>query len=328
MLSLHVSKYEKIFNIMKKLFLLGTVSLVMGLSACQKDGHHEQTRTITAPTINIISSLDEGDDDVIVSNGFYTFSLVMNDETNTGTVASSDLVANNQILTFTTNEKKYSSTGYDAFFEDVTGTVGNTGMELNNADFLAIYLYDETYNKYGYYYDTTNVGEYTYMVSPVAPWIPVANYNIGNSYKVRTFQKDTFFKGTTTTSYSMGGEVNNFETEGITYRFIIDTEKNSAVFIIYNGKFSASAMEPVKTAIIVEGLKVDFSKTGITITGENLVPDIVEANGVTPNEGFIFNSIQFRTTNDNLTKGEIDYMVAGRYSGHFTGSYMNTYFQP
>ena len=312
---------------MKKIYMLGSLALIIGLTACSKDGYTERTQTVGGSAITIISS--EDDDDVTVSDGYYVFSLKMTDTTTTGTVTSPDLVANNDVLTFTTDDQSYKSTGYDAYFENAQGKAG--GMQLRNANFLVLYIYDEQWNKYGYYVNTSNVGEYTYSISQVRPdYIALASYNIGNNLKVRTFQPNTFFIGDTSTSYTMAGETHNYSTKSITYRFMMkkdaDTKEYTADLLIYNAKFSDNEREPVKEAILAENLKVDFSKSGVTITGENIVPKMLEAGAYVPVPSFSFDYVRFSTNNDNLTSGIIDYKVAGVYVGHFEGSYLNTYY--
>ena len=313
---------------MKKYFLYGSMALLTGLTmvSCSKDGYQEVSRTLNASAITIITS--ESDGNVTASAGTYSFNIKMTDTENTGSVTSPELIADNTSLGFTTNVQKYSSTGYDAFLKNVTGTVGNSTMELNNADFLALYLYDATQNKYGYYYDLSNAGKYTFTVNVIAPWITLAKYNIGSTYRVNTFPVNSFFKGTTTTTYPSAEGLASHSTNDITYRFIVDAKENKAVLIVYNAKFSGSPAEPTKAAIIVEGLAVDFTPTGISITGENIVPDVVEGDATTPYESFTFNKISFHTTNDLYTEGVLDYTVATVFNGHFEGAYCTSYYWP
>lgn len=312
---------------MKKLYMLGALTALLGLSACQKDGYQEVTRTLSGPAITIISSNNDGN--VYVSSGYYTYNLKMTNDAMTGTVESpEELIADNLSLSFTTLTQNYKSTGYDAYFENSQGTAGSTTMQLNNANFLALYLYDKENNKYGYFYNTTPIGDYTYKLASFSPWITIATYEIGNSYKVNTFQTETFFQGKTTTSYQSANGQENFTTEGITYRFIVDIKEKKASMIIYDAKFSGSPYEPTKAAILAKNLDIEFTPTYISISGENIIPDVYESNGYTPYEDFIFNHINFKTTSNDYTEGVIDYQVAGRYNGHFEGSYVSSYYHP
>lgn len=315
-------------TVMNKKFLMGSLAVAMGLSviSCNKDGYTEMTRTLGAPAVSIITSLSDGT--VTASTGTYAFNIKITDTSNTGTITSPDLIANNTSLNFTTDDQAYKSTGYDAFFENVSGKVNNSNMELNNANFLAIYLYDETYNKYGYYYNDAKIGDYTFVLNPYAPYLTVAKYNLGSSYRVNTFPGNSFFKGNTVTTYPQSETP--FQTDKIMYRVMINQDKETKEFtadmIIYDAKFSGVPAEPTKEAILVPNLKVDFTPNGISITGTEVEPLVYEAQGYTPYPAFTFNDIEFHTTNDLYTTAEINYTVAKVFKGHFEGSYLNTYY--
>ena len=313
---------------MNKKFLIGSLAVLSGLSitSCSKDGYSEVTRTLGASAVSIITSMSDGT--VTATPGTYAFYIKMTDSQNTGSVTSPELIANNTSLSFTTDQQVYKSTGYDAFFDNATGPVGSTGMELNNANFLALYLYDATYNKYGYYYNDSQIGDYTFVLNPYTPYIAVAKYDIGSAFRVNTFPINSFFEGNTVTTYPQSDTP--FQTDKITYRFILNKEKDSAVFtadlIIYDAKFSGVPAEPTKEAILVPGLNVDFTPTGVKIYGENIEPKVYESGDYTPYPAFVFNDIEFHTTNNLYTEGEINYTVAGMFKGHFSGSYLNTYY--
>ena len=251
----------------------------------------------------------------------------MTDTSNTGTVASPELIANNTSLSFTTNDQSYKSTGYDVYFENATGTIGNSTMELSRANFLAVYLYDETYNKYGYYFDDTEIGDYSFVLNPYAPYIAVAKYDMGSSYRVNTFPIDSFFKGTTVTTYP--SKPSGFINDGITYRFIIrrdkDTNVYSADMVMYNARF-AEEMPVTLTAVVVKDLDIDFTPTGVKITGANIIPLWFTNGEYLPLERYIFKALEFTTTNDYYTSGRLTYQVGDDYQGVFEGSYLKSYF--
>lgn len=91
---------------------------------------------------------------------------------------------------------------------------------------------------------------------------------------------------------------------------------------MYNAKFSDSPNEPTKAAIYVKNLPVVFSSTGMTISGEDVIPEVLDGSTTTPNERYVFNTINFKTTDANLTQCEISYEVAGMYYGNFSGNYI------
>lgn len=314
---------------MKKFLTLGLAALTLGFTGCKhQDSYETYNRPITAPAFSIITSLDN--QEVVVKEGAYKFDLTItysNNPSQTGIVTSPDLIADNTSLSFNTESQDYQSTGYDAYFANAQGSVaGNLSLPLKNADFLAAYLQDDNYNPYGYYYTTDEVGEYTFNLNALQyPWIAVAKFYLGDEYRVNTFPFDSFFKGTTTTTYPSAGTTNKYRTENITYRFMIDSKTMTAKMIMYNAKFSSVEREPVKW-ILVEGLTVDFTSDGVTIKGENIVPGMLESNGFTPNDNYIVNTLEFKTINDYYTTATLDFTVAGIYQGHFEGSYLKSLF--
>lgn len=316
---------------MKKLFYCGSLVLLTALASCdQKDGYSVTTNPIYAPAISIITNLN--DQSVLVSEGYYFFNLETRMEggvvTNTGTVsAPSNLIMDNVSLEFVTKTQDYDSTGYDAFFGNAQGTTaGSVSYQLNNADFEILYRYDASYNAYnGYYYTTADVGDYTYQFGR-NPYEAIAKFYIGADYRVNTFQKETLFRGTTTTSYTFMGQAATNQTDAISYRFIINTEDNTATAIMYDAKFSSVEQEPTKT-IVVEGLDVAFTAEGVNISGQNIIPSMyIELEGFVPMNDYIFNDFYFHTTDQYYISGELDFQVGGIYNGHFEGSYIKNSF--
>ena len=312
---------------MKKYLLLGCMALLLQITSCTKEGYNEFTNKINAPALTIITSLNDGS--TLVSSGYYTFDIKTVNYDSTVTLSSPDLIAENTTLKFQGTEQTFKTTGYDCYVTDVKAVAGNTGMEINNDAFLASAIYDETYNKYGYYYNMKPAGKYTLQENQLPQHITVAKYDIGTSYRVNTFQVNTFFVGTTTTTYPQSEEP--FVTDNITYRFIVNPDKESAsgysaVMVIYDAKFSGSDKEPTKAAVIVEGLAVEFLASGIRIYGENIVPGVVEAGEVTPYPSFTFNKVEFNTTDPYYIHGKLDYKVAGVFNGSFEGAYLNSYY--
>lgn len=320
---------------MKKIYLLSALALSMGLASCNTDGYQKITRTITTSTINIVTSINDGT--VYASPGYYIFNTTMTDYENSVNLSSKDLIANNTSYDFNTEESDYKSTGYDIYLKNVTASAGNSGMEINNDQFLVLYYYNTdqqnynlVYNKYGYYFDNTNIGNYTFSLDPKLDpklWITIAKYDIGSSYRVNTFQTNTFFKGTTKTTYPMNPD--GFVTDDITYRFIInrDNETNtySADMILYNARFAAE-MPMSLVAVLVEGLDVEFTASGVNITGENIIPKWYTNGEFMDLERYTFKSVDFRTTNDSYTSAEMVYQVGEDYEGRFSGKYIESYY--
>ena len=309
----------------------GCMLALIALASCNNDGYENVTRQIYAPAISIITDLD--DQSVNVKEGNYFFNLEISTTTGqTGTVTSPELIANNNSLGFTTELQDYKTTNYDVYFSNAQATVSsNSSLKINNATFEAIYPFEATMNPYnGYYYNLEDVGNLTYAINYQQPWITIAKFNIGDEYRVNTFPKDSFFKGTTNTTYPFQGIAQNYNTEDITYRFILQKEENSAVYkailIMYNAKFSAVPQEPTKT-VVVRGLDVDFSATGVRISGENIIPQMYsQGEGFVDAENFKVNNLEFNTTDPYYINGNLTYTVAGIYEGNFNGSYIKDYY--
>lgn len=314
---------------MKKFYLIGAGCLAVALSSCMKDSHFESTTPYPASAISLITSLD--DNEVTPIAGTYVFQITVTNDEATAVVYSpgEGFIADNTSLVFSTTPASYKTTNYDIYVSNAKGTVGNTGMELNNANFLALNPKNENM-EYGYYYDLSDIGDYTFRFQ-ATNYITVARYNISDSFRVNTFPIASFFKGTTTTSYSFGGSEKQFVTEDITYRFNIYKEENSkdykAYMILYNARF-AEEMPMSLAAVLVEDLDIDFTPNGIVITGENIIPSWYSNNQYLPLERYIFKSVRFETTNQDYTQGKLTYQVGDDYLGEFTGSYAKTYYNP
>lgn len=323
---------------MNKNILIGSLAAVMGMTlvSCNNDGHSELNMLAVAPAVSIITSLQDGS--VTASAGAYAYNIKIVDDSPATVVVTSpqNLIANNNSLTFSTNEQGYKSSGRDFYVENANGTAGSSFIELNNANFLALnpYLGNVDPNlKYGYYYNESQIGEYTFNFIPSPNpyidynYITLANYKIGSSYIVKTFPVNTFFKGETTTTYPQNPE--GFKNSDITYRFIINQDKETSKFsvdlVIYDAKFAAE-MPVTISAIVVTGLDVEFTADGVYITGKDKDPKYFEGGSYLPLPSYTFNEIEFHTTNGNYTKGELNYTVGGRYQGHFEGEYCKTYY--
>ena len=104
------------------------------------------------------------------------------------------------------------------------------------------------------------------------------------------------------------------------YRVLIDLEKKTADIIIYNAKFAAAA--PPLKAILLKGLKVTWGKGSYSIEGENLIPSVPEGGTWQENPRYVFNKFAFNTNGKTMTDANMSYLVAGMYTGQFSGSYV------
>lgn len=145
---------------------------------------------------------------------------------------------------------------------------------------------------------------------------PYISYILDGRYRVRTFSKYPYFRGTTETSYfdKTGTEV-FYTNDEMCYHLVMDFTKSTADLIIYRAKFAEPA--PLLQAILLRGLKVEFNRNGYTVSGEKVVPEVVGDGGTTPFDRFTFDSFTLTTTSENLCKATGSYKVAGMYSAKF-----------
>lgn len=307
---------------MKKFLLLSPLVAMLGLMACESDNDQQIQIRFQVPVINIVSNLQSGE--TSATKGTYLMNLIYTGADGTGEISSNDLVLNASNMTLTTQESPFGGNSWlgSAYFKNVKGTVsGNNSYDITNSLF---------YSTPFYFYTPAHAGNYTYTpiyintaMGAISQPVLIANYTLGNDYQVRTFPGDAFFAGKTQTQYDANGNTMTNTAEDIVYRVFFESDLSKANMVIYNARFSGNPNEPLKEAIIIKGLNVEYSTSGITISGSNLIPDVVEGLATTPYPDYIFNDIVFRTTDKNLTLCTISYQVAGRYYGSFSGSYIN-----
>lgn len=303
---------------MKKFLLFGSVALLFGMASCTK-GENNYNAVYSLKPLNIITTIADGT--TVASEGQYTFDLTMDNSGQYGEITGSNLSFNNNVVTFTTVSQSYQTDLYDCFFKNVE----STDNMLSDATFLLTpyYYYPKFFGidaNYDYYGD-----------------VVVAQYTYNNAYRVRTFQPNTFYKGTTNTVYPYRGETLTFTTETIYYLLTLNVKEspNTATLTMCNAKFSGIEQEPIKKKIIAEGLSVEYSDGKIVVYNtEDIIPGIAESGEATPNPDYIFSKLYFETTNDILTTCNIQYTVKNvdsstgalkaTYEGEFTGAYVDT----
>lgn len=145
------------------------------------------------------------------------------------------------------------------------------------------------------------------------------DYTLGDAYRVRTFNTEAYAGGCTETSFEYAGQPTSYVNDDMIYRWIINTVTMKANVVIYNARFAAQQPQPLK-GIIIKGLDVKWTESGYSITGSDIVPEVIEGTSTTPNSNYIFDSFQLNTTGEHLSTFEASYTVGGRYRGQFTGS--------
>lgn len=293
---------------MKKTVIAALSAGLLVLGSCTSDPS-DSTQNMAYPTMNLISSLQN--DDVFVSQCTYKFFL--NITKGKAVVSAENLTINNNNYSFSSQESPYTSTayvggGWDVKVKDVAGFVGNEA--LNNTNFMISNLL--------YGYNEVSVPGFSSAMNAIPAVL--AQFSIGDEWRIRSFQADAFYVGKTVTSYPGENGMESFENDGMIYRIVIDTKENKANLAIYRAKFAPPA--PELSAVVLNDLTVEWNKNGYVIKGEDVIPQVPEGTGLTPYPGFIFNNFEFQTTNDALTSADITYTVAGRFQGKFSGSYL------
>lgn len=293
---------------MKK-FTLGLFSaMLLTLGACSTDVE-DQTQTVGYSTVNLVTPLNGGES--FASKGTYKFYFNLTQMK--GTVSTSNLMIDNKAYTFQTDTISYGYMGGNGMLirlQNLKGYLdGNKDMPLSEANFdITSY----------YYVSNISVPDYVQTPNPY-PYV-IGQYTAGN-WHVATFQEDASYFGVTTTTYAgEGGAVQGYENKEMLYRVIIDISKKTADVIIYNAKFAEPA--PSLKAILLKDLKVTWGNGAYTIEGENVVPKVAEGTSWTENPTYVFNQFTMSTENKAMTKATMEYQVAGRFMGNFSGSYV------
>lgn len=310
---------------MKKLLLSGVAGCIVALSSCSTNDYH-----LTDPTnIGTLNVITTADGTTTISKGAYTVSRTWTNDDISGNVSAYGLQLTPDVTTnFSTKDQVFKEDTYSnyAFFQDAVSNTQN--VTLKNADFLM--------TRYYYWPDINSFINQQDRVEYAYPgFIMVANYQIGETYKVCTFQPKTCYKGTTNTSYTVMGQTSTYTTEDIPYLLSVNLEDKTAKLVMFQAKFSSSEREPTKDQVILEGLTLSYENGVIKASGTDIVPLMVEGGASTPNENYTFSSVEFVTTNDILTECEINYVVHIKQEipamgttmeydafGNFTGSYL------
>lgn len=147
------------------------------------------------------------------------------------------------------------------------------------------------------------------------PWL-LTRYEVLPGMKAYTYPLRATFKGTFKSTYP--GQQQPFETNECMVEYSIDLANRKADVYFYNAKFAAPM--PAQKVMRLKDLTVNFTDDGIELLGLNIVPSLLEGNDYTPYADYTFNKIEFEIETPNMTDCEIDFTVAGRFTGEFEGS--------
>lgn len=281
------------------------------LSSCV-NGNGGVKQSFNTTPVNVVVSNSTGE--TTLSLGIYSFQTETYSQT--GTISAQDIVVNNNTVSFVAKDLSYTTAGYDVIFKNVeTTTTGSYSYDLHNGNFTATPFYN--------YPGLLGINSpYNPSASFVFPLILVGSYRLDSEYTVKTFQNNTFFTGRTQTSYNYMGSTGSASTKDVMYGLILNIKENTASIILYNAKFTDLPQETKKEQVNLENLSLECRDGNIMVKGKDVIPQVFEGGVPVPAQDFIFNSIEFRTSNNDLTEGYITFSIMdGAFNGTFNGIY-------
>lgn len=267
-------------------------------------GADPTTASYGTTLVNVVENTTDGS--TKLSYGAYEF--VYNITDGVVQLTASNVKCGNNQYSFKSSDMKYqevtltngSVTRFSA--SDMPGSNSSVSATNLSAEITTLYSYNPLQ---GY---ITNLWRH-YAIT----------YNV-NDYSVRTIEQDSFYSGTTNTSYVYQDQHKEFSTTDITYEIRLDVENNSADLYIYNAKFAEEQPYAI-SQMKLGGLTLVAENGSYTLTGTNIIPDVYESNAYTPNPKYVFNTISFRFTNEALTQGTLSFTCAGAYQASATLAY-------
>lgn len=288
---------------MKKIYPLLMVSVLL-LSSCGVDKDQpENTQKATATLPTVIIPTDASKEAEFATEVNYTIMNYFN--TGTWTVQVSNLSPSfSSSISFTSPRMSPTfsvKTGLQMSF--LTPFVSNEGAAV---DALSMIVSD-TYN---YYVD----------VAPSLGVFYFIDFKVGDEYKVKTFELNTYYAGNTVSSYTTeDGDKKSYTAAGPMFNIQMYSNLTKADLIIYNARFAEEM--PEITRMVISGLKIVPDRLyGYRITGTAINPVVGTGAHATEYPAYQFTDIDFHPINDNLTEAQLTFKVGDRYSATFRGS--------
>lgn len=289
---------------MKKIFSLLMASALL-LTSCGVDKdqpNNTQKATATLPTV--IIPTDASKPAEILTDANYT--MVNYFSTGTWTVQVNNLKPSfSNALSFTSPQMSPTfSTKIGLQMSFLTPFLAQNNAVINTLSMIV----SDTYN---------------YYVDSAAPTLGVfyfINFKVGDEYKVKTFEPNTFYAGNTVSSYTTeDGVKKSYTATKPMFNIQFSANLTKADLIIYNARFAEEM--PEISRMVISGLKVEPDRMyGYRITGTGINPVVGDGAHATEYPTFQFTDIDFHPINDNLTEAQLTFKVGDRYSATFRGS--------
>lgn len=121
------------------------------------------------------------------------------------------------------------------------------------------------------------------------------------------------YKGVMESSFMMGMQDMVFQTQDCQWNVIIDQKSNKASLKLIGAQF-AQMMPPL--SLLLQNLEYD--PRNLTVTGYDIVPEMWEGNGYTPNENYTFREIKIVFNDKGHSGINAAYTVSLKVQGHET----------
>lgn len=291
---------------MKKLYVIAA-SLALLAASCEEESALEFSQNYVASNLVIPA---DGSTKPYVTNGNYLMNFKNSD---VQSMAVSGLKLGGQDASFTTGPlaTQAASTTIGALFVfSGSGGVAD-GMPVTDIQGAVTGVINYTQRPV--------IGITTIPAIDYGPLI-FASYKIGDKYLVKTFFKDMYYNGSTTTTYTYKGEDKTYTNESIMYRVVFSQDFATASLVIYDGKFAAEQPDKgVYDYLLLADLPVTWSADGFSIKATNVIPQYEEGGVLEQQARYMFDNIVLTNTEGKLSLMTLDFEVAGMYKGHFEG---------
>ena len=301
---------------MKKTILYGMIAATaLTITSCDKESENSYTSTNLIPAYNLFTSADDNASP-FVSLGAYNFTLRVPDNTFEMNVSSMAVPGGTTAsfatkpISFTSGYITYDNKAYEQikFSSNLPSASGTEISDLNVLLTQAVYSAPEG----------TGLQDYTLFVPCKSMHYAYMQYTYPGGWNVRTFWPDVTFSGTTTTTFP--GMETPFVNDKMMYRVVMQRKDNKigdkADVIFYNAKFAPAAPEIL---VVMKNLDLKFTQRGYEISGQDVIPYMLEGEGLTETPRYKFNAFTL-TVGGDMTTASVSYRVAEVFKGEFQGS--------
>jgi hypothetical protein len=306
---------------MKKILKLSlAAAILLPLASCNDDSKsNSYTVGIPVSAYNLVTAVDDASVVPTVGLSGYNVIFKSSDQENSLQIKSGSVVLpDGGSVSFTTKPILVDVSRLNV--DDTAREVIKFSSENPSESGAEVTAISGLVTQSAFYPGSTEVKGYELEYPSDIRHYTIFDYVLNNQWRVRTFWRDMTFMGSTiTTGQDMPGPYTNNK---FRYRIYMKTNTNGALtgkadVIFYNAKFAERSPE---MTIVVRDLDLKFSNSGYTVSGTDIIPDMVSDGGeFTPFPSFTFNNFTFTAVGD-LTQATASYKVAGKYNGQFQGS--------